>query len=175
MDPHRWTQEPSNDLQTPAGHKCRIRRYSSWTLIVGSVPTGLKSLQTTCKLQLDIDVGSADIVHGPSSLVVFQLDSSTCKFQLDIGVGSPEMPALPCPSLPCPAQSCPALPSPALPSPALPSVHGWFPRQASWQAGTPAGRRAGSKRAGKQAGRQAGRLELRTPAGHRCRIRRRSS
>ena len=120
MDPHRWTQEPQPTCKLQldvnvgsidivhgpsslavfrldsstcklAGHRCRIRRLSSWTLIVDSVPTGLKSLQTTCKLQLDIDVGSADIVHEPSSLAVFRLDSSTCKLQLDIGVGSADI------------------------------------------------------------------------------------
>ena len=52
------------------------------TLIVGNVPTGLKDLEPTCQLQLDIDVGSTDIVRNvrqPSLLAMFQLDSRIVK------------------------------------------------------------------------------------------------
>ena len=44
----RLAQEPSVDLQTPAGHGCRIRNHSSWALIADNVPIRLKNLQTRC-------------------------------------------------------------------------------------------------------------------------------
>ena len=67
------------------------------TLIVGSVPTGLKDLEMTCKLLPDIDAGSADIVQerAPNLIVGrVSLDSRTlndCKLLLGIDAGSADI------------------------------------------------------------------------------------